>query len=62
MKKITIFLLSLIIFTSVRADEGMWMLPLIEKLNIKKMNGTCAWHNLLLDILKINIRKINELN
>ncbi len=39
MKKITIFLLSLIIFTSVRADEGMWMLPLIEKLNIKKMNG-----------------------
>lgn len=39
MKKLTIFLLSLIVFTSVRADEGMWMLPLIEKLNIKKMNG-----------------------
>lgn len=26
-------------FVSVKADEGMWMLPLIEKLNIKTMQG-----------------------
>ena len=32
-------MLSLCIFTAVKADEGMWMLPLIEKLNIQKMNG-----------------------
>jgi len=39
MKKILIVLLSLCLFTAVKADEGMWMLPLIEKLNIQKMNG-----------------------
>lgn len=32
-------MLSLCIFAGVRADEGMWMLPLIQKLNIQKMNG-----------------------
>jgi len=32
-------MLSLCLFTAVKADEGMWMLPLIEKLNIQKMNG-----------------------
>ncbi len=32
-------MLSVILFAGVRADEGMWMLPLIEKLNIQKMNG-----------------------
>jgi hypothetical protein len=26
-------------FAGLRADEGMWMLPLIQKLNIQKMNG-----------------------
>jgi len=39
MKKLSILLLSLCLFTGVKADEGMWMLPLIEKLNIQKMNG-----------------------
>ena len=39
MKKILIVMLSLCLFTAVKADEGMWMLPLIEKLNIQKMNG-----------------------
>jgi len=39
MKKILIVMLSICIFTAVKADEGMWMLPLIEKLNIQKMNG-----------------------
>ena len=39
MKKILILLLAIISFNAVRADEGMWMLPLVEKLNIQKMNG-----------------------
>ena len=39
MKKILIVLLTLCLFGGVKADEGMWMLPLIEKLNIQKMNG-----------------------
>ncbi len=39
MKKILIVMLSFCLFTAVKADEGMWMLPLIEKLNIQKMNG-----------------------
>src|SRR5665647_726246 len=39
MKKLLIVMLSLCLFTAVKADEGMWMLPLIEKLNIQKMNG-----------------------
>jgi hypothetical protein len=39
MKKLLIVLLSLSLFAGVRADEGMWMLPLIQKLNIQKMNG-----------------------
>jgi len=39
MKRILVLMLSVILFTGVRADEGMWMLPLIEKLNIQKMNG-----------------------
>ncbi len=39
MKKVLIVLLTLCLFGGVKADEGMWMLPLIEKLNIQKMNG-----------------------
>ncbi len=39
MKRISVFLLSLLIFSGIKADEGMWMLPLIEKLNIQKMKG-----------------------
>lgn len=31
--------LALILLVGARADEGMWMLPLIKKLNIQKMNG-----------------------
>lgn len=39
MKKITAFLLgiALIFSTTAKADEGMWLLPLIQKLNIGKM-------------------------
>ena len=32
-------MLSLSIFAGLKAEEGMWMLPLIQKLNIQKMNG-----------------------
>jgi hypothetical protein len=39
MRKVFILLLSLSLFAGVKADEGMWMLPLIQKLNIQKMNG-----------------------
>lgn len=39
MKKLFIVLLTLCTFVGVKADEGMWMLPLIQKLNIQKMNG-----------------------
>jgi len=39
MKKLFIVLLALSTFMGVKADEGMWMLPLIQKLNIQKMNG-----------------------
>lgn len=38
-KKLFVFLTLLSTFTVARADEGMWMLPLIEQLNIKKMQG-----------------------
>lgn len=37
MKKLILLLLAVITFTGARADEGMWMLPLIEKLNIQQM-------------------------
>lgn len=39
MKKLIILLFAIESFAGLRADEGMWMLPLIEKLNIQKMNG-----------------------
>jgi hypothetical protein len=39
MKKILTLLLLIHTLNSIKADEGMWMLPLIEKLNIQKMNG-----------------------
>jgi hypothetical protein len=39
-KKVGLIFLSAIILSvgTLRADEGMWMLPLIQKLNIKKMS------------------------
>jgi len=39
MKKLLVLLLSISLFAGLKADEGMWMLPLIQKLNIQKMNG-----------------------
>ncbi len=41
-KKAGIVIISTIILSigTLRADEGMWMLPLIQKLNIKKMSET----------------------
>jgi hypothetical protein len=39
MKKITLFTISfLFVFHfALKADEGMWLLPLLEKLNVGKM-------------------------
>ena len=43
MKRLLVVLLSLTMLVGARADEGMWMLPLIKKLNIQKINGMgCA--------------------
>jgi hypothetical protein len=39
MKKLLLMMLSLAIFSGVKADEGMWMLPLVEQLNMQKMQG-----------------------
>ena len=39
MKRILILFLLTQTLTSIKAEEGMWMLPLLEKLNIQKMNG-----------------------
>jgi len=39
MKKFALAMLFIISLFAVKADEGMWMLPLIEKLNIQKING-----------------------
>jgi len=39
MKKLFILLLTISLFAGLKADEGMWMLPLIQKLNIQKMSG-----------------------
>lgn len=39
MKKLILCVLSALCVLPSMADEGMWMLPLIEKLNIKKMQG-----------------------
>jgi hypothetical protein len=39
MKRILVFLLIFFFFVGVKADEGMWMLPYIQQLNIQKMNG-----------------------
>ena len=39
MKKALILLISVLMYSGVKADEGMWMLPLLEKLSIQKMNG-----------------------
>ena len=33
-----ILVLSLTFYSSLRADEGMWLLHLLKKLNIEKMN------------------------
>jgi len=40
MKKICLLILSALVFSisPLRADEGMWLLPLLEKLNSKKMS------------------------
>lgn len=39
MKKLLVLVVSFFLMFPVLADEGMWMLPLIEKLNIQKMKG-----------------------
>ena len=37
MKKITSIIMALAISVSAMADEGMWMLPLLQKMNAKAM-------------------------
>ncbi len=37
MKKISLLIICTLLFSSLRADEGMWLLPLLEKFNIKTM-------------------------
>ncbi len=39
MKKLVVSILVVVMSLPVLADEGMWMLPYIQKLNIQKMNG-----------------------
>ena len=39
MKKLWIVLLALIAFSSVRADEGMWMLPLLQQQKLSQMQA-----------------------
>lgn len=39
MRRLTALFFSLLFTISMHADEGMWMLPLVEKLNIQKMQG-----------------------
>ncbi len=39
MRKLIVLLLSFTVLAGLKADEGMWMLPLIQKLNVQKMNG-----------------------
>lgn len=55
MKKLSFVLALAAIFSSlqVRADEGMWMLPLLEKLNIKKMQESG---------LKLSAKDIYDIN
>lgn len=38
-KKISLALILFLSFQGLKADEGMWMLPLIKQLNIQKMQG-----------------------
>ena len=40
MKKLSFALIAALLLGSInlKADEGMWMLPLLEKFNIKKMH------------------------
>lgn len=56
MKKISLLLICAFIFGAMpmKADEGMWMLPLLEKLNIKKM------HELGLKLSAEDIYSINH--
>ena len=37
MKKLSVILLAAIVSFGAAADEGMWLLPLLEKMNIKTM-------------------------
>lgn len=55
MKKISSFLIGFVLLFSLKlkADEGMWILPLIEKLNIEKMQSMG---------LKLNAEQIYSIN
>ena len=39
MKKVIVGMLSLLVSLAAVADEGMWLLPLLQKLNIKDMQA-----------------------
>ncbi len=55
MKKLSFLLVATLLLTTpaLRADEGMWMLPLLEKLNIKKMQESG---------LKLSAKDIYDIN
>ncbi|MDR1592873.1 MAG: S46 family peptidase [Prevotellaceae bacterium] len=60
MKKILLFLIvSVILIPQTRADEGMWLLPLIEKLNIKDMKKA-GFKLSAKDIYSINSSSIKD--
>jgi hypothetical protein len=60
MKKVLLFLIiSVIMIPKTRADEGMWLLPLIEKLNIKDMKKA-GFKLSAKDIYSINSSSIKD--
>ncbi|MDR1583463.1 MAG: S46 family peptidase [Prevotellaceae bacterium] len=60
MKKILLyFIVSIILIPQTRADEGMWLLPLIEKLNIKNMKKA-GFKLSAKDIYSINSSSIKD--
>ncbi|MDR2026964.1 MAG: S46 family peptidase [Prevotellaceae bacterium] len=60
MKKILLFfIISVILIPKTRADEGMWLLPLIEKLNIKDMKKA-GFKLSAKDIYSINSSSIKD--
>jgi hypothetical protein len=58
-KTVLFFIISVIFIPKTRADEGMWLLPLIEKLNIKDMQKA-GFKLTAKDIYSINSSSIKD--